>query len=429
VIDRSLSQEVRTEIASALALLVSQHSPQLCEHCRRVAQWARMLGNALGGEYALDAAAVADLEIAGFLHDLGLVTIPGSVLTAGGIEAETTGGARQHVVSGYAVLSNIQSFERVAVGILHHHEQFDGRGFPHHLWRRAIPLFARILAVIDSYDLALHPGFTLAPANRDRAMRLLTERSGRGLDPGIVQQFLAIVHASEGDQATGEREMELPAQTLKPGMVLTRDLRSVANVMLLKAGTELTEALIDRILRHEAAENALTYAYVDRFSVGAPPTPPPTAAPEESRSILPATAPVVGAQDHRPQVLVVGARLATAHSLRAELEPMGLRVSGPMALDDAARFEEGAMGAAVVDLALGSGPAREAIERLAQNATHPHCVALASVRPDADPAAVVRDLPNVVAVVAAPWSRGALADAVREAIDRNFRHSNQPHES
>ncbi len=425
MVNESLSQEIRIEVASAFASLLQSHSAQLSAHCRRVAQWARTLGEALGEKYALGADAVDDIEIAGFLHDIGLVTVPLAALSKGGSRVETSPEMQQHVLSGYAALASIQSFERIAVGILHHHETFDGHGFPGHLWRRAIPLFARILAVVDTYDHALHFGFSLDPQDQEHAIRVVEERSGRGLDPSIVRVFMRFVRGGlAGGGAPRRREIEMPPQALEPGMVLARDLRSVGNVVLLRAGTELTRHVIEQIMHQDVAGNAVTTVFVERDSLPRrPPRPtPPPPTPRATLQVRPRGA-EEGVGWKRPQIIVLSNTATTAPRVRAELEPMGMQVRETADEREEAgdALAEGAEVTVVLDLSLGIDRARGTVENLAQNAATPYCVLLADQQSLPDARELAR-METVAGVVSEPWPREALLEAVRKAIDLNHHH-------
>jgi hypothetical protein len=271
---------------------------------------------------------------------------------------------------------------------------------------------------VETYDLALHPGFTLVEQNRESARRAVAQRSALGLDPAIVRVFLAQLGREDRHDAGAERELAMAPQTLAPGMVLSRDLRSIGNVLLLKAGTELTQALIERILGHDVAENAIATAYVEVGSV--PGGPPEPEAPPETPDLglFPRDVWSAG-EGGRPVVLVLHSTLSTLLALRRDLEPLGLCVRGGA---EAARADEpdGPPAAVLVDLAAGAPQAAESIRELARRPDPLHCLAI-GLHPSADDVAALAGARNLVRVLAYPRDRDALADAVREVLDRPHR--------
>jgi HD-GYP domain-containing protein (c-di-GMP phosphodiesterase class II) len=118
-------------------------------HSERVARIAVELGRELG----LREDEISDVYLAGLLHDVGKIGIRDEVLLKpGSLTPEEFDHLKQHVTIGYSILSDLRPIRHLLPGVLYHHEQWDGSGYPDGLAGEAIPLLARILAVADAYD-------------------------------------------------------------------------------------------------------------------------------------------------------------------------------------------------------------------------------------------------------------------------------------
>jgi HD-GYP domain-containing protein (c-di-GMP phosphodiesterase class II) len=156
-------------------------------HSDRVALMAKRLGE----ELQLDYLQCERLYTAGLLHDVGKIGIPDSILQkAGPLTDEEFKEIKKHPEIGYAILQHLQQLSYVLPGVLHHHESWDGRGYPHGLQGEKIPLFGRILAVVDTYDAmtSCRPYRTAMP--HDVARSKLIAGAGQQWDARIVAAFL-----------------------------------------------------------------------------------------------------------------------------------------------------------------------------------------------------------------------------------------------
>jgi HD-GYP domain-containing protein (c-di-GMP phosphodiesterase class II) len=118
-------------------------------HSTRLAEWGMRVGQELG----LEEAELQNLEVASLLHDIGKVGIPDAILRKPGrLEPEEYALMKKHPEYGWAVLRMLPGFERAALDILHHHESFDGKGYPAGLKDTEIPVVSRIVCVIDAFD-------------------------------------------------------------------------------------------------------------------------------------------------------------------------------------------------------------------------------------------------------------------------------------
>ena len=184
------------EQASALRNSVICASNQLLDlkdlntgvHSTRLAEWGMRVGQELG----LEQAALQNLEVAALLHDIGKVGIPDSILRKPGrLDEEEYALMKKHPEYGWAVLRMLPGFERAALDILHHHEFFDGKGYPAGLKAMEIPIVSRIVSVTDAFDAMVSSRPYRKGLPFEEAMRRLCDCSGTQFDPTVVKCFLS----------------------------------------------------------------------------------------------------------------------------------------------------------------------------------------------------------------------------------------------
>ena len=161
-------------------------------HGTRLAEWAVRIGQDLG----LDEGGLEDIEVAALLHDAGKVGVPDAILRKPGpLDPEEWRVMRMHPEFSWAVLRLVPGLERASLFALHHHEKYDGSGYPAGLRGHEIPIGARIVSVIDAFDamVATRPYKQGLPC--DEALRRLTTDSGSHFDPVVVEHFMRIARA------------------------------------------------------------------------------------------------------------------------------------------------------------------------------------------------------------------------------------------
>ena len=187
-----LGQLERAEaVITTLALTIEARDPYTLGHCDRLSRYAVALGQALG----LDHEMLRALRLGGYLHDLGKIAVPDGILLKPGpldpIEQERI---RAHPGAGSDLVVGLRSMELVRPIMRHHHEKWDGSGYPDGLKGAAIPLGARIISVVDVFD-ALHTERPYKAAlPRAEAVSLLIRETDAGYwDPKVVETFLEIL--------------------------------------------------------------------------------------------------------------------------------------------------------------------------------------------------------------------------------------------
>src|SRR5712664_4970154 len=138
---------LRTSVICAFNQLLDLKDLNTGVHSTRLAEWGMRVGQELG----LEEAELKNLEIAALLHDIGKVGIPDAILRKPGrLDPDEYALMKKHPECGWAVLRMLPGFKRAALDILHHHEYFDGKGYPAGLKETEIPVVSRIVAVTDA---------------------------------------------------------------------------------------------------------------------------------------------------------------------------------------------------------------------------------------------------------------------------------------
>lgn len=134
------------------------------------------------------------LALAGILHDIGKIGIYEPLLEKPGkLTREEFEIMKKHPVLGSAILDNIEQLREIVPAVKHHHERFDGSGYPDGLKREKIPLYARILHVADSFDAMTSRRPYRALSGREYAVSELKKYSGKQFDPEVVDAFIGVL--------------------------------------------------------------------------------------------------------------------------------------------------------------------------------------------------------------------------------------------
>ncbi len=172
----------------SLAAAVEAKDAYTEAHTERVAASARRLGEQLG----LEEADLEALYRGGMIHDIGKIGIPDSILLKPGPLTELEHARmREHPVIGERIARPLKSAANLLPIIRHHHESFDGGGYPDGLPAHAIPLLARIVSVSDAYDALVSDRPYRPGRSSAQAVRILVRGKGRQWDPDLVELFVA----------------------------------------------------------------------------------------------------------------------------------------------------------------------------------------------------------------------------------------------
>ena len=201
----------------ALALAIDAKDQVTHGHIRRVQRFTMSLADALGvkDEKQLDA-----LKAAALLHDTGKLAVPEYILNKPGpLTASEFERMKVHAAVGADILKSIDFPYPVEPIVRHHHESWDGSGYPHGLKGQAIPLGARILSVVDCYDALTSDRPYRPRMTRQQAEQVLRDRRGTVYDPWVVDEFLRILDGLEKSWATQDAIGPVFAPLLTPAQL------------------------------------------------------------------------------------------------------------------------------------------------------------------------------------------------------------------
>lgn len=181
-------EELTTELVRSLIAVLDARDQYTCGHSDRVASMGRELAVAAG----LPASECETIYLSGLLHDLGKIGVSDDVLLKPGrLTDEEFAQIKEHPQRGYDMLKRLEPLKEMLPGILHHHEAWDGSGYPHGLAGENIPLIARILAVADTFDAMTSDRPYRSGMPLEKAERILREGAGKQWDSQLIEQFLA----------------------------------------------------------------------------------------------------------------------------------------------------------------------------------------------------------------------------------------------
>jgi HD-GYP domain-containing protein (c-di-GMP phosphodiesterase class II) len=174
-------------LLSTFSVALEARDPYLKGHSARVTAFAEGLALALGWKDAeLDV-----LRLGGSLHDVGKIAVQVSVLRKPGpLTEEELGQIRRHPVTGARLVESFEDFEPALPYVLHHHERWDGTGYPHGLRGGEIPLEGRLLGVADAFDAMISRRAYRPPLSVEQALAELERCAGSQFDPELATTFV-----------------------------------------------------------------------------------------------------------------------------------------------------------------------------------------------------------------------------------------------
>jgi putative nucleotidyltransferase with HDIG domain len=174
----------------ALWRIMATRDLATAEHALRV----QRLAVAVAQEVGLDDGVIAAVTAAAPLHDIGKLAIPDSLLhRPGPLSREEYEIVQQHAAIGAEILSGIEGGAPLAEIVRHHHENWDGSGYPDNLRGQAIPIGARVLAVVDCYDALTSERPYRQPLEHSRALSMIVEGRGSVYEAEIVDAFVRVI--------------------------------------------------------------------------------------------------------------------------------------------------------------------------------------------------------------------------------------------
>ena len=241
-----------------------QHSVELClrtmetfyptlgSQARRVYELCKPMAESL----QLTAEQRQSLEVAAWLHDIGLVGVPRQLIRrwehdSGSLNDAERALIEHHPVLGEELAGFAHQLAGVGEAIRTHHERFDGKGYPDRLDRDQIPWLGRLLAVAVAYAESNHP--------QEVTIEMVQQGSGTKFDPEAVRAFLRSLPKA----VVPRKQREVLLSELRPGMVLAKGIYTANGILLIPDGQQLSEAYIDKLRNHNRlnpiAQSLLVY--------------------------------------------------------------------------------------------------------------------------------------------------------------------------
>ena len=184
-------EELMMGIMTALTRSIDAKSEWTAGHSERVTKYAELIGRKL----KLTDDQLRNLMISAILHDIGKIAVPEDILDKPSrLTEEEFSIVRKHPDIGANIIEDIPAYSDVILpGILHHHERWDGKGYPTGLEGESIPLFARIIAVADVFDAISAERPYRKAMSEDEVEKFIRDNMGKMFDPEITELFISII--------------------------------------------------------------------------------------------------------------------------------------------------------------------------------------------------------------------------------------------
>ncbi|NOZ24682.1 MAG: response regulator [Nitrospirae bacterium] len=247
LLNKRLKQNFQNSII-AFSGLIELRDSAVRNHSRNVAEVSRKAAESLG----LPGAEIETITVASLLHDIGKIGIPDVLLRKelGGMSPEELKEYRLHPVRGQAAIDSIEDLREAGILIRHHHESYDGSGFPDRLRGDRIPLGSRIIGMADAVDKAI--GSLYGDNAIQVALKSVKDGLGSRFDPALYRHIKASAEETYAEVMikTDVVELELHPDNLQAGMIISRDVYSGTGLLLLSKGLRLNEKNIQAIRRY-----------------------------------------------------------------------------------------------------------------------------------------------------------------------------------
>ena len=199
------------KVLFSIAQTVESRDPNTGDHCERLVAHGQAFGEFLG----LSRIEIRDLMWGGYLHDIGKVGIPDAILLKPGkFSPEEWEVMQQHVLIGVKICQPLRTMRGVLPIIRHHHERWDGTGYPDGLMGEQIPVLAQIFQVIDIYDALTSERPYKKAFTPIEALTILEEETAKGWrNPALIKRFREFIQSVQAEQPDASLELSLIPQS------------------------------------------------------------------------------------------------------------------------------------------------------------------------------------------------------------------------
>ena len=188
---KELKESLTTDIAMSLTNLLKIHDEYTTDHSEQVAAMALRIGEMMG----LDDSQLQDLYYASLLHDIGKVIIPNEILNKKEqLTLDEFNQIKRHPEIGFKATKDLKNLSSISKYICHHHERYDGFGYPDQLKGEDIPLLSRIITVVDAYDAMTSKRPYREALSKSEAISELVKHQNTQFDAKIVDLFIQLIN-------------------------------------------------------------------------------------------------------------------------------------------------------------------------------------------------------------------------------------------
>ena len=258
-LNSDLKHDFMDTIAS-FSSLIELRDKIMCNHSKYVAALSVKIADAMG----LSGDEIEDMKIAALIHDIGMIGISDATLAKGHLtmEKERKKEFLQHPVRGQAAIDTVEGLRPAGILIRHHHENYDGSGFPDSLKKKEIPLGARIISIADYIEIMINSSGS-KEAIEDLIAHIKSE-CGKRFDPDIFPHIEKPMRElyDRGTMKDNLVEKELLVEDIDIGMTLSRNVESGTGLILLSKDTVLDGKSIVSLKRYYALDPSKTGVFV-----------------------------------------------------------------------------------------------------------------------------------------------------------------------
>lgn len=180
----------KSELVTSLVKTLAECDVDTEAHVKRT----QAMGAELGSRLGLSDSQLSDLALLCILHDIGKISIPLEILNKPAkLNDDEWRMMKTHTEKGYQIATSSRELEHIADMILHHHECWNGRGYPDGLSKESIPLLSRIISVVDAYDAMVNDRIYRPAMSVEEALAELRRCAGTQFDPSIVNEFVSMI--------------------------------------------------------------------------------------------------------------------------------------------------------------------------------------------------------------------------------------------
>jgi len=218
---------------------------------------------AIASQLSLGENELRQIEFASLLCDIGLIGIDDTLLNKPFDNMTSTERTEymEHTILGQAAIDIIENLNDAGVIIRHHHELWDGDGYPDNLSGKNIPVGSRIISIASDYDALMNGLFMPSCYSSKEARQFIIENSDKLYDTEIVAVFANVIQLAEKDLEE-KPEYKISSSVLKPGMVLTKDVVTSKGLLLMHEGVVVNDKHVKNIIQFEKSEGKRYTIYV-----------------------------------------------------------------------------------------------------------------------------------------------------------------------